>query len=194
MEKPWYHTVGSHIGEGWNQVIIQALKKAKYLDKFKKGEFVLDVGCAEGGLSLEMVNRGGFVIALENDPVMIERQRIVFKDTNPDAFTVIQADLNTYLAAQDFKHFTFYHWCFFLNISHHLNEPIAFFEWILKERMAKESIVVTNGFSIDTSYEQKNGRTKMSTGLVCEMLKKFKFVPKVLGTYRENRELVVGER
>lgn len=187
----YYHTIGKIIGEGWNLLILAMLKTAKCLN-FKNAT-VLDLGCAEGGYCKEALEKGAKkVVCLEQNPIMIER---IYKWLNKKSkakskMKVHSDDLNDPEIRENLPESDI---VFFLNLHHHLLEPIEMLEALAQKT---DKIIITNGFQLttDTAPAPTHGRTKLSSGLVEKILAQNGLTVTNLGEFREGRDLIIGER
>lgn len=69
---------------------------AQFLDRFPRPQRVLELGCLEGGHSIEIARHAGRVVAIDSRPENIERARFVSRFFERDNVDLVLADLETF--------------------------------------------------------------------------------------------------
>jgi 2-polyprenyl-3-methyl-5-hydroxy-6-metoxy-1,4-benzoquinol methylase len=187
----WYHTIGERKGEGWNLVVTEILENEGLAARVK-GAKVLDLGCAEGGYALWAIQQGAKkVLGVELNLDMIERQKVMRKMIPKKRFTCYNARIEDKVETlRDGG----YEVVFFMNIHHHLDNPVDVLTEVCK-KVAPGGILVTNGYQLSTpTGPAAHGRTKIQTANVCSILSSAGLESSVVTSYREQRDMVLGVR
>jgi predicted RNA methylase len=175
-----YHSINGSEGEGWNLVVKPYLEFVNF-----KSKSVVDLGAAEGGLSLIACELGAAkVLAIEYMDATYQhlKSNAIGKPIIP-----VQADLNTKEMRNTIAGYDI---AIVLNIHHHLTNAVALMNHICKN----SATVITNYFDIPADKSKSGGRVKLCKATIMQIMYDNGLNIDDLGTYREGRFIVIGRK